>query len=517
VGAVYLRTGGNGFILLDDDRYLTGNAVVLEGLTARGVGWALTSFHASNWHPLAWISHMADVSLFGIGNPGAHHLESAALHGANVLLLFFLLLRLTGARGRSLFAAALFAVHPLHVESVAWAAERKDLLCALFFLLALHAWGGYAKRGGGGRYAAALLLYSLALASKPMAVTLPFVLLLLDAWPLGRTALSPPADGTGHAPVPYGTLLLEKVPFLLLSAASCAVTMKAQEGALASYFAWLPPGQRFANAIVAYPSYLGKLLWPADLAVLYPLAPPPGIPAWKAAGAALLLAAVTALALREGRRRPFLPVGWLWFLGTLVPVIGIVRVGSQAMADRYAYLPFPGLYVAAAWGIAEACRRLPWREKALPAAACAVVLALGAASWRQAGYWKDTESLFLRTLAVTRGNFLIEANLGSWYGMGGRHDLAAARFAEAVRIEPEYEDGRFNLGTALLRLGRPAEALPHLQEALKVMQDARAANRVGEALAALGRHGEAAGSFRLALLLDPGNGEALANLERLGK
>jgi tetratricopeptide (TPR) repeat protein len=513
--AVYLRTYGHDYILLDDDLYVR-NAEVLKGLSLKGVAWALTAFDAANWHPLTWLSHMADQSLFGTADPGARHLESAALHGANAVLFYLLLAEATAERGKALFAAALFAVHPVHVESVAWVAERKDLLCALFFLLSLHGWLRYTRGGGGRAYGAALVSFALSLSAKPMSVTLPFVLLLLDAWPLGRTPLAAPADGRERTATPYGTLLLEKFPFLLLSAASCALTVAAQSRAIASYFTWLPPGQKAMNALVSYAAYLGHFLLPSGLAVFYPLAPlPEGIPLWKGVAAALLLAALSALALREIRRRPWLPAGWLWFLGTLVPVIGIVRVGGAAMADRYAYLPYLGLYFAAAWGIGELSSLRPAARRILPAAACAAVLLLGAAAFRQAGFWKDTETLFLHARAVTRGSFLLESNLGIYYGMMGRDDLALPHFEESVRLEPEYEDGRFNLGTALLKLGRPKEAVPHLREALKVLQDAKSANRLGEALAAAGEPGEARGYFLMALQIDPSYRAAIENLGRL--
>jgi tetratricopeptide (TPR) repeat protein len=515
VAAVYLRTAGNGFILLDDDLYLTENPVVLRGITAEGVAWAFTTFQAGNWHPLTWLSHMADVSLFGAANAGAHHLESAALHGANVLLFFSFLRRATGAAGPSLFAAALFAVHPVHVESVAWAAERKDLLCALFFLLALHAYGRYAKAPAPGRYAAVAVLFALALMSKPMAVTFPFVLLLLDEWPLGRTALAPPADGAGHAPLPAVRLLLEKIPLLLLAAASSAVTLAAQRdaGAMKSLL-FLDVGERAANTLVSYAAYLRHLVFPAGLAAYYPLAP---VPPWTAAGAATLLALLTAVAFREVRRRPFLLSGWLWFLGTLVPVIGLVQVGSQARADRYAYLPFLGLYAAAAFSVPGAFRRLPRREAILPTAACAAVLALAATAYVQAGYWKDSEVLFLRTLSLTENNHIIEGVLGTYYGRTGRPDLALPHCEETVRLQPGYSRGWMNLGLCHANLGRPARGLPFMVEAYRLgLVDPKAALQIGRVAEMAGEPGEAAEWYREALRLDPGNLPARKRLDFLG-
>jgi tetratricopeptide (TPR) repeat protein len=516
VAAVYLRTAGNGFILLfDDDKYLAANEVVLRGLTAGGAAWAFTTFQLSNWHPLTWLSLMAEVSLFGPGNAAAHHLVSAALHGGNALLFFAFLRRTTGRVAPSLLAAALFAAHPIHVESVAWISERKDLLCALFFLLALHGWARYARRPSAGAYAATAALFSLALLSKPMAVTFPFVLLLVDAWPLGRTAPAPPADGSPSFPAAPSRLLLEKVPLLLLSAASCAVTLAAQEGAFVSVEN-LGVGERLSVSLVALASYLGKLLLPLRLSMYYPLPPPPGLPPWQGVAAALLLAALSALALREARRRPFLPAGWFWFLGTMVPVAGLVKVGGQAMADRYAYIPFLGLYAAAAFSLDGAERRFPGWRSPLRAAACAAVLALAALSFRQTGYWKDTETLFLHAIEAREGNYPIENQLGAWYRLQGREAEALPLFEAAAGTHPGYFPARLNAGEILLFRGDAARALPHLEAAAAAEPfDARSRLGAGEALEALGRREEAAARYRAALSLDPENGEAAAALARL--
>jgi hypothetical protein len=357
--ALYARVRGFAFLHFDDNMYVTENPVVRQGLTGAGIAWAFTTLHFSNWHPLTWLSHMADVELFGL-DAGAHHLVNVALHALNAAILFLVLSRMTGATGRSLLVAALFAAHPLHVESVAWVSERKDVLSTLLGLLALGAYARYAALAGAaarGRrsplcaYALVAVLFAASLLAKPMWVTFPFLLLLLDVWPLQRLAgssverdpLPPPAPR--H---PFGRLVVEKLPLLALSAVSSAVTVVAQErgGALRGFD--LDLGVRAANAAVAYVRYLGKALWPSSLLPQY--AYPTGLPAWQVLGSALLLLAITGLALVGARRAPWLAVGWLWFAGMLVPVIGLVQVGAQSIADRYTYVPLVGLFVAVAWG-----------------------------------------------------------------------------------------------------------------------------------------------------------------------
>jgi hypothetical protein len=509
VVAVYGRTAWHDAVLFDDDAYLL-TPEVKEGLSLRGVAWAFTAFHVGNWHPLTWLSHMLDVSLFGLGRPGAHHAESFLIHGASVLLLYRFLRAATGAPYRSLFAAALFAVHPMHVESVAWIAERKDLLAGFFFLLALVGWLRHLRAPSPGRYGAVLLALAASLLSKPMAVTFPFVLLLLDAWPLGRTSLAPPADGSPHRPAKASSLLLEKVPFLLLAAASSAVTFAAQ-GAAVQGFSEFTVLHRLSNFPVSIVRYLGKFLVPARLGVYYPAFPVGG---GEAAAALLVLAAVTVLAVREARRRPFLPVGWFWFLGMLVPVSGLVQVGGQAMADRYAYLPYLGLYLAAAWGIPSVASRLPARRALLAAAGTAAVALLAAAAFVQAGYWKNSETLFLRTIEVTGPNATMQNNLGFYYFRIGEKGRAEARFREAVALRPDYFDAVVNLGGILVETGRPDEALPHALAALALRpKSALALDLLGEVRRKQGREEEAVALYRRALAADPADRVAR---ERLG-
>ena len=401
-----------------------------KGITRAGLAWATTAKVASNWHPLTMLSHMLDGQLYGL-DPAGHHATSLLLHLANVLLLFEVLRRMTGAVGRSAVVAALFAVHPTHVESVAWIAERKDVLSALFWILAMEAWARYARQPSIGRYGLVALLMILGLMAKPMVVTLPFALLLLDVWPLERLRLG------------WRWLAVEKLPLLALSAASSLITLRYQETSLAPLDA-VPWSLRAANALVSYVAYLGKLFWPRDLAVFYPI--PPAIPLWKAAGAALLLAAITALAVWRTRREPWLPTGWLWFLGTLVPVIGLVQVGRQAMADRYTYIPSIGLFLAVVWSVAELLKE----HRAVQATVAGIgILALAAITRVQIGYWADSATLFRHALAATDdGNYLAHIGLGK--ALIGVKDCegAAEQFQAVLARYPYMSEARAGLAAA---------------------------------------------------------------------
>jgi hypothetical protein len=466
----YLGVGGYGFVDFDDDLYVYGNAVVRNGLTLDGVKWAFTSFHAGNWHPLTWISHMADVSLFGPW-AGGHHGTNVLLHALSSALLFLALRRMTGNAWRSAFAAALFGVHPLHVESVAWVAERKDVLSGLFFSLGLLAYGGYARKGGAWRYVAVAACLTLGLLSKPMLVTFPFLLLLLDYWPLGRVAGSPPpADGTGTAPVPLSRLVVEKAPLFLLAAASCVVTYAAQAGGgMVKPVSFLYPSERIANALVSLAAYLGKAFVPVRLAVLYPF-PYDGIPPWKPVAASLLLLAATVLAVRARRTSPWLAVGWFWFVGTLVPVIGLVQVGNQAMADRYTYIPLVGIFLAVAWeGWARLSALLPGAGRGASAATAAAVLAACLAlSALQARHWRDTVTLFSHAIDATGENCLMQNGLGAELYRQKRYAEAEGHFREAIRIRPDHADAHNNLGILLVVTGLQEEGVAHMREAVRI-------------------------------------------------
>ena len=434
--ALYARVAGHPFIFFDDNRYVTENPTVQAGLTWQGITWAFTTLHVSNWHPLTWLSHMLDVELFGV-NPGAHHVVNVLFHAANAVLVFLLFLRMTGATWRSAFVAALFAVHPTHVESVAWVAERKDVLSTLFGLLAMLVYVGWTRRGGAGRYLGVVALFAASLLSKPMWVTLPFLLLLLDAWPLQRWAGSPvPVDPEPPASprLGLGRLVLEKLPLLALSIASSAVTVVAQSQGGAMVNLDLGMGARIGNAAVAYVRYVAKTFWPTDLAIYYPH-PAGGLPTGQAIGAAAVVVLATAVAFLAVKRAPWFALGWFWFLGTLVPVIGLVQVGAQAMADRYTYVPTIGLYVVVAWGLAGIARR--WNlGKGAAAAAGAAILALSAVTWNQVGYWSDHILLFEHALAVEPRSGVAVGVLSEGMRRAKRYDEALALAQEAVALAP---------------------------------------------------------------------------------
>jgi protein O-mannosyl-transferase len=460
--ALYNPVSHNGFVNFDDDRYVTDNPQVRAGLRWSTVTWAFTSLDQANWHPLTWLSHALDCQLFRL-NPLGHHYTSLLLHAINALLLFLILQWFTGYTARSLMVAALFAVHPLNVESVAWVAERKNVLCMFFFLLALAAYGWYVRRPGILRYIAVALLFACGLMSKPMVITLPLVLLLLDYWPLGRlvwgrapspvqaersSAAAGHHSNSGFAEVANANsvskLCLEKIPLLVLSAGSAVITMMAQRagGAVLTSAAHAPL-LRLQNVIVCYALYIKKAVWPSHLAALYPY--PHALPAWEVAAAALFLLAVTCAVLiyRENR---YLVVGWFWYLGTMVPMIGLVQVGNQAMADRYAYLPMIGLFVMIVWAVAEWDGARHASTKLLAAAGLTILLALSAVTHIQLSYWHDDFTLWAHALAVTRNNFVAENNFANTLIRQGRNDEAIAHFRAASALEPQDATSQLNLG-----------------------------------------------------------------------
>jgi tetratricopeptide (TPR) repeat protein len=504
--AVFGQVLGHEFVNYDDPRYVTNNPHVQEGFTWRSVQWAFTTRYANNWHPLTWFSHILDWQLFG-RNPAGHHLTNLLLHLANTLLLFAVLRRMTGAVGPSGLVAALFAVHPLHVESVAWVAERKDVLSTFFWMLTLLAYARYAERRTAGRYLLTLLLFALGLMTKPMLVTLPCVMLLLDYWPLRRLEL--PAGGAGSRVV---RLLVEKLPFFALSAASSAVTVWAQNvGGTVMPTEVLPVPLRAANAVVACARYIQNTIWPADLAVFYPH---PGVwPAWEVAAAAALVGGSTILACWLWRRRPYWIVGWLWYLGTLVPVIGLVQVGGQALADRYTYVPLIGLFLVAAWGGVE----LASQRRAHPAVGWAVavviVLACAVVSWFQTRLWRDSIALFEHAVRVTENNHVAHNNLAIALAERGRIEDATIHLLEVVRIRPRFASAHNNLGLALAAQNRTAEAAAHFARAVEINPGfAEAHNNLGCALAGLGRAELAIPHFERAISLAPSFADAHYNL-----
>jgi tetratricopeptide (TPR) repeat protein len=506
--AVYGQLRNHQFINYDDNSYVYNNPLVQAGLTLKGLTWAFTTTSAGNWHPLTWLSHMLDCQLFGL-NPGDHHLTNLVFHIANSLLLFLWLLYLTPSLGCSFMVAALFALHPMHVESVAWVAERKDVLSTFFWLLTMWAYVWYVRRPGLGRYLLILVGFCLGLMAKPMLVTLPFVLLLLDYWPLARLSFKGGRAAAAASPPPESGVALkrlvwEKAPLFGLAALFSLVAFYAQKevGAL-----WtgktLPFTLRLANALVAYVSYLGKMFWPARLAVLYPY-PGPNLPLWPAVAAGLGLAALSFLALRQARRHPYLLVGWLWYLGTLVPVIGLVQVGRQAMADRYTYVPSIGLFIAVVWGTAALAAR--WRAPRwlLPVGAGVVLSALAVCTWVQVGYWRDSISLYDHTLKVTRGNPVIQNNLGEAWAAQGKLAQAAAHYRAALRLQPDFAQALYNLGAALGAQGKLAQAAAQYRAALRLKPDfPEAQNNLGEVLATQGKLAQAEAQYRAALRLRP--------------
>ena len=510
---VYLPVWHHRFVVYDDPDYVIDNRMVQAGLTWAGVKWAFTTQRAVNWHPITWLSHMLDAQLFGTGATGPH-MVNALIHVANTILLFHVLQRLSGALWRSALVAALFALHPLHVESVAWAAERKDVLSGLFFLLTLWAYTHYTEASRIGSpastawYGCALSLFALGLMSKPMLVTLPFVLLLLDYWPLRRWEI------TGlRRPFPKSMRVVwEKVPFFLLSALSSIVTFVVQKtGGAVQSTAGFPMSERIENALVSYARYLGKTFWPIDLAVFYPH--PRHWPEGQVVFAAILVAGVCLGVLWFGRRVPFAVTGWFWFFGMMIPTIGLVQVGSQSMADRYTYLPLIGVFMIFAWGLGEAVLRWRLSRTAVGTVAGLVVVACAVRTEAQLRYWQDSESLFGHALAVTKGNSLAHSNLGLVLFGRGQVDEAIAHFQMALEIQPDYADAHSNLGHAFLQIGRVDEAIAQFQRALEIQPERESSHyNLGTALIQKGQVDEAIAELQKALEIRPDDADAHYNL-----
>jgi tetratricopeptide (TPR) repeat protein len=530
--AVYWPVTRYDFVSYDDSDFVTANPIVQAGLTADGLHYALRAEVARNWHPLTLLSHMLDCQFFK-QNAGRHHLTSLLLHTANSLLLFFVLKRMTGAFWRCALVAAWFAWHPLHVESVAWIAERKDVLSALFWWLTLWAWLAYAdaSKSPGSKskllYTLAVFLFALAAMSKPMVVTLPCVLLLLDFWPLGRFKLRAPpppvkedraksksrpappaAKPAPKLPSPW-RLLLEKIPFFAISAALCCETFSIQKhGGAMLDAANLPIASRIGNAFISYVRYPAKMFWPQNLSALYIRTG--DWPSWQVAGAVILLAGLTAWIVAQARRRPWLAMGWFWYAGMLVPVIGLVQVGMQTMADRYTYLPLVGLFIILAWGGAELAARfrapkyVPALAAALSLAACLLVTA------RQIPCWKDSETLFKKMIDVTDKNFMAHFNLGNYYSRQGKTDLALQNYRDALAAEPNYAEAHNNLAGILLDQKHFDEAIQHYLDAARLKPSATASFNLANAFAdaARARHdntlfAQAVQAFQQSLNFDP--------------
>jgi protein O-mannosyl-transferase len=494
---VYLPVRTHSFVNYDDTDYVTENSFVKNGLSWTDLKWAFTTFHASNWHPLTWISHMADCQLFG-PNAGAQHFVNVLFHAANAALLFILLWRLTGAIWPSAFVAALFAWHPLHVESVAWISERKDVLSTFFALLALLSYTKYVKENRRRNFWLALIFFALGLMSKPMLVTLPFVMLLLDYWPLQRFSnyeiqISKAAR-----------LVLEKIPFFIFTAISCAVTFFAQrsgEAIVSLKNVSLP--HRLENAPLALGRYLLKIVWPANLAVIYPM--PDKISPLAVAASAAVLILISAGAWFARRRNPYLPVGWLWFLGMLVPVIGLVQVGGAALADRYTYFPATGIFIIVAFAARDLANRLRFPKIIFSAASVLVLVACVILTEKQLRYWRDSETLFRHAIAVTKDNDIAFVNLGVALDVQGKFDEALAQYREALRIAPGRYQIHNNVANILDKIGRPEAALAEYRAAIRLEPKmAFLHNAAGETLVELGRLSEALDELTNAAQLDPG-------------
>jgi Tfp pilus assembly protein PilF len=500
------------FVEIDDPAYVSENPHIASGLTGEAVTWAFTRMHAAYWLPLTWISYMADVEIYGSVRAGGHHVTNVVLHVANTLLLFILLLATTRARGPSAFVAALFALHPLHVESVAWITERKDVLSTFFWMLTLLAYVWYTRRPGWRRYAAVAVGAVLGLMAKPMLVTLPFLLLLLDVWPLARVRLSRDDGWPAWKP-----LLVEKVPLLLLAVAAAVVTFWAQQaGGATPPLAAIPLGLRLENAVVSYVAYLRQTVWPAGLTVFYPY--PPSIPAYFVAGALAVLLAITVAVLLAARRRPYLMVGWFWYLGTLVPAIGFVQAGIQARADRFTYVPLIGVFIMAAWGARElAARSRAWRLT-LATLGIVVVSASAVGARNQLGVWHDSVTLWTRAMECTLevGEYDAHVGLGRVLMQQGRLQEALGHFTDAVRLRPDSAESQHSLGLVLLRLNRPDEAIEHFKVAVRIKPDlAEAHAGLGVALSRVGRNSEAIAEYEQAARLQPGLVEVHNNLGAL--
>lgn len=503
---VYAQTRTHDFINYDDETYITSNPRVTKGLNAQNMLWALTASWASNWHPVTWISHMMDIEIHGM-NPGAHHFTSMLFHTLNAFLVFFLFRKMTGELWKSCFLAVVFAIHPLHVESVAWVAERKDVLSTFFGLITLWGYVRYVKNPGICRYGLILIFYSLSLMAKPMLVTLPFVFLLLDYWPLRRFDQDIPSEEKSWKRN-YGLqskamqFSIEKIPLVVIALGSCFITILVQQrGGAVGAATMFPFWDRVANSLITYITYVKKFVWPFDLAVIYPY--PLSFPADKIILAGVLLAAVLILGFMGGKRFPYVIVGWLWYVGTLVPVIGLVQIGSQSMADRYTYFPLIGILIVITWVVPDLTAfRVHRRKLIFFAMIFCVCMTLSAHV--QTGYWKDSTRLFQHALDVTSGNWIANNNLGCALSQQGHAEQAIPYFQEALRINPEYDDARYNLGLAFVAGNRFNDAISQFSRILVTRPDDKDVHdRLGRIYGLQKRFDKAIDHFTRAIALDP--------------
>jgi len=518
---VFAQTLRHDFINYDDPHYVYENTKITSGISLSGVAWAITHIHSENWHPLTTISHMLDCQLYGL-KAGGHHFTNVLLHTIAVILLFLALQGMTGALWQSAFVAAVFAIHPLHVESVAWVAERKDVLSAIFFMLTLLAYARYVRAPSVGRYLSVALLFALGLMSKPMLVTLPFVLLLLDYWPLKRWRLTRNQrsevrgqqvglQGATLEKQSFTRLIVEKIPLVALSIISTSVTLFAQKQAI-GWIEQLPLAWRLNNAALSYVLYVWQMLWPVKLAVFYPH-PENRLPMWEIILALTGLIAVTAGVFALRKRRPYLVTGWLWYLVMLVPVIGVVQVGWQGRADRYTYLPQIGLYILVTWAVADLS--ISWRRQReiLGAGAATIIAVLSWRAWIQTSFWSNSQTLWTHTLAVTSANDVAQNNLGIILLTNGKLDEAIPRFQAAVNLRPDNGPAHENLAKAFLRKGQMADAMVHYRKLLEIQpENVEARNILGTVLVRQGRVREALEQWQETLAIQPENGNAKSNL-----
>ena len=517
IAAVYGRVYRLDFVHYDDTEYVWRNAVVLKGLSLDGLLWAMKTGHASNWHPLTWVSHMVDMSLFG-GHPSGHHLMNVLFHALNSVLLYLFWAKVTGNRWPAAALAGLFALHPLHVESVAWISERKDVLSTCFLLLTLFSWNRFVNHQSLGNYLIALMCFVFGLMAKPMVVTLPCLLLLLDFWPYERHR-HPNAVTLIHGSSVTGFyqrcfwLLVEKAPFFLLSAISSLMTVVVQRKAMGSLEA-LPLSVRMANALTAYARYIAKLLWPSDLAVFYPF--PESIPWWQIAASLLMLLSISAYLWRKREKHPYGIVGWLWFLGTLVPVIGLVQVGGQSMADRYTYIPSIGFFLGPCWWAADRIRHRPAWNRPVVIGYAAILGWMAAVTFIQIGYWQNTLTLFRHAETVTGPNHVAQINLGVFIAERDGPEAALPYFLRAIQIKPNDVEARFNAGLACRKIGRYAEAAEHYRMAVSLNPGyVNAWNNLGVVLDLMGDREAARAAFERALAIDPDDEAARINLNKV--
>ena len=514
---VYWQVLDSDFINYDDNEYVTENIRVHKGVTFDSLTWAFTSSHSSNWHPLTWISHMIDCQLYGL-NPMGHHLTSLLFHVANTLLLLLILVRMTGTLWQSSFAVALFALHPLHVESVAWVAERKDVLSTFFMMLAIWAYILYVKKGNIRRYLLVVLFFVLGLMSKPMLVTLPFILLMLDFWPLGRfchihESWNVVTGQQTNKRLGILRLLWEKVPFFALAVVSSVVTFIVQErsGAV-KLLEQYSIQTRIINAFVAYTEYMLNMIWPVELAVLYPH-PGNSLSLWKGVVAGLALVLITILVIRKAWKIPYLAVGWLWYVITLIPVIGIVQVGAQAMADRYTYITLIGLFIIIAWGANDLLSKWLYRKICLGTLAAIILPVLIVLTWKQVQYWENGITLFKHTVKHTSNNVVIYNNLGIAYKNSGKYKEAIEAYKQAIRINPDYDMAHLNLGVLHNELGKYKEAIEAYKQAIRINPDyAKAYSNLGVAYNESGKYKEAIEVCKKSIRINPDSAKAHFNL-----